>query len=143
MVSIFFDLQFPPLTPNIFFYFSNHQEALFFFFFFLLLSLPSPVLQWHHEGGNFFSELFYFILLVFLPYVVSIFFDLQLPPLVLNILFCFSNHQGAVFFFFQLTSLPSSTLQLHHEKGKFSLEYDQSNWHLYVGYHFEVSSSLP
>ena len=26
------------------------------FVFFLLLSLPSSVLQWHHEGDNFFSE---------------------------------------------------------------------------------------
>ena len=25
-------------------------------FFFLLLSVPSSVLQWHHEEGNFFSE---------------------------------------------------------------------------------------
>ena len=26
------------------------------FFFFLLLSFPLSVLQWHHDGGNFFSE---------------------------------------------------------------------------------------
>ena len=49
---------------------------------------------------------------VFLPYarlitVVSIYFDLQLRHLVPNIYFCFSNHQGAVFFL-QLLSLPSS-----------------------------------
>ena len=31
--------------------------------------------------------------------VVSIFFDLQLPPLAQNIFSCFSNHLGAVFFF--------------------------------------------
>ena len=49
----FFDLQLPPLAPNIF-CFLNHLGAVFFFF--LLLSLPSSALQWHHEGGNFFSE---------------------------------------------------------------------------------------
>ena len=48
-VSIFFDLQLPPLAPHIV-CFSNHQGAVFFF---LLLSLPSSVLQWHHEWGNF------------------------------------------------------------------------------------------
>ena len=26
------------------------------FFFFLLILFPSTVLQWHHEGGNFFSQ---------------------------------------------------------------------------------------
>jgi hypothetical protein len=35
-------------------FFSNHLGAVFFFF--LLLSLPLFVLQWHYEGGNFFSE---------------------------------------------------------------------------------------
>jgi len=49
-----FDLQLPPLAPNIFFFFSNHLEVVFFFF--LLLSFTSSVLQWHHEGGYFFSE---------------------------------------------------------------------------------------
>ena len=41
----------------------SSQYLLFFlkslgavFFFFLLLFLPSSVLQWHHEGGDFFSE---------------------------------------------------------------------------------------
>ena len=47
--------------------------------------------------------------------VVSIFFDLQLPPLAPNISSCFSNHLGAVFFFFLLLSLPSSVLQWHHQ----------------------------
>ena len=41
-----------------------------FFFFFLLLSLPSSVLQWHHEGGNFFSE--YDIQLAFLRRILFI-----------------------------------------------------------------------
>ena len=54
VVYIFFDLQLPPLAPKIFFSFSNHQGPVFFLF--LLLSLPSSVLQWHHEGGNFSSE---------------------------------------------------------------------------------------
>ena len=53
IVSIYFDFQLPPLAPSIFLYFSN-QGAVFFFF--LLLSLPSSVLQCHHEGSNFFSE---------------------------------------------------------------------------------------
>ena len=53
VVSILFNLQLPPLAPNIF-CFSNHQETLLFFF--LLLSLPPSILQWHHEGGIFFSE---------------------------------------------------------------------------------------
>jgi hypothetical protein len=52
----FFYLQIPPLAPNIFFFFSNHQGTVFFF---LLLSFLSSVLQWHHEGGNFFSEFDY------------------------------------------------------------------------------------
>ena len=43
-----------PLAPNIFFCFSNHQGPEFLFF--LLLSFQSSVLQWHHEGRNFFSE---------------------------------------------------------------------------------------
>ena len=51
-----FDLQLPPLASNIVFFFIIHQGAVFFIFFFLLFSLPSSVLQWHHEGGNFFSE---------------------------------------------------------------------------------------
>ena len=54
VVSIFFDLQLHLLAPNIFSCFSNHLGALFFFL--LFLWLPSSVLQWHHEGGNFFSE---------------------------------------------------------------------------------------
>ena len=54
VVSSFFDHQLPPLAPNIFSCFSNHQGAVFFFF--LLLSLLSSVLQWHHDGGNLFSE---------------------------------------------------------------------------------------
>jgi hypothetical protein len=51
VVSIVFDLQLPPLSPNIF-CFSNHKLAVFFFF--LLHSLLSPVLQQHHGGDNFF-----------------------------------------------------------------------------------------
>ena len=53
-VSIFCDLQLPPLTPDIFFCFSNHQVAMILFL--LLLSLPLSVLQWHHVDGNCFSE---------------------------------------------------------------------------------------
>ena len=45
-VTKFFDLQFTPLAPNIFFCVSNHQGDAFLFF--LLLSFPSFVLQWHH-----------------------------------------------------------------------------------------------
>ena len=74
--------------------------------------------------------------------VVSIFFDLQLPPLAPNIFSCLSNHLGAVFFFFLLLSLPSSVLQWHHEGGNFFSEYERSNWFFYVGYYLEVSSSL-
>jgi hypothetical protein len=54
--------------------------------------------------------------------------------------FCFSNHQGAVFFL--LLSLPSSVLQWHQEEGNFFSEHDQSNWLFYIGYNLEVSSSL-
>jgi hypothetical protein len=50
-----------------------------------------------------------------------------LPSLAPNIFFCFSNHQGTMFFFFQLLSLPSSVLQCNHEEGNFFSEYDRSN----------------
>ena len=60
--------------------------------------------------------------------VVSIFFDLQLLPLVPNIFFCFSNHQGAVFFFFLPLTLPPYILQWHHEGSNSFSEYDQSSW---------------
>ena len=53
---------------------------------------------------------------------LSKFFDLQLPPVALNIYFCFSNHQGTVSFFLTF-SLLSSFLQYHHEEGNFFLEY--------------------
>ena len=43
------------------------------------------------------------------------FFDFQLPPLVPNIFFRFSN-QEAMFFFFLLLSLSSYVLQWHHMK---------------------------
>jgi len=71
------------------------------------------------------------------PYVqfISIFFDLQLPPLAPNI-FCFSNNLGAVFFFFLLPSLPSSVLQWHHKGGKFFSEYYRFNCLFYGGYYF-------
>ena len=55
-------------------------------------------------------------------------FRYQIPTLAHNIFFCFSNHQGAVFFFFLLLSIASSILQWHHEVGNFFSEYDQSNW---------------
>ena len=71
-----------------------------------------------------------------------LFLDLEFPPLGPNIFFWFSNHQGAVFFFFLLLSLPSSVLQWHHEGGNIFSEYDQSNCLFYVGYYLEVSSSL-
>ena len=66
-----------------------------------------------------------------------IFFDLQLPPLVPNILSCFSNHLGALFFVL-LLSLPSSVLQWHHDGANFFLEYDRYNWLSYVGYYLCV-----
>ena len=83
----------------------------------------------------------------FLPQVRLIncrfhFFDLQLPPFALNIFSCFTNHQGAVFFFSLLLSLPSFLIQCHHEGGIFLSEYDQPNWLFYVGYYLEVSSWL-
>ena len=54
--------------------------------------------------------------------VVSIFFDLQLPPLAPNIVSCFSKHLEAVFFFFQLHSLTSSVLQWHSWRRQFILK---------------------
>ena len=53
-----------------------------------------------------------------------------------------ASHQGAVFFFFLFLSLPSSTIQWHHEGGNFFSEYDRSNWLFYVGYYLAMSSSL-
>ena len=52
--SSFSIFSFLHLAPNIFFSFSNHLGAVFFFF--LLLSLPSSILQWHHEEDNFFLK---------------------------------------------------------------------------------------
>ena len=49
----FFNLQLPHLSPSIFFCSANHQSAVFVFYSFSLLS---SVLQWHHQGVNFFSE---------------------------------------------------------------------------------------
>ena len=51
---LFCYLQLPSLACNIFLCFSNHLGAAFLFF--LLLSLPSSVLRWHQEEGNFFLE---------------------------------------------------------------------------------------
>ena len=51
----------------------------------------------------------------------------QLPPLAPNIFFCCSDHQGTVFFFFLLLSLPSSVLQWHHVEGNFFLGCGQAN----------------
>ena len=61
--------------------------------------------------------------------------DLQFPPLTSIIFFCFSNHQGSVFLFFLLFSLPSSVLQWHHEEGNLFLEYDKTNLLFYTGYY--------
>ena len=47
----------------------------------------------------------YFYLMLDSSTVMSIYFDLQLPPLAPNNFFCYSNHQGAVFFFFLILSL--------------------------------------
>jgi hypothetical protein len=57
----------PPLASNIFFCFSNHLGVVLFFF--LILTLPSSVLQWHHEEGNFFSEYDQFNWLFYVGYV--------------------------------------------------------------------------
>jgi hypothetical protein len=73
---------------------------------------------------------------------LHLFFYLQLPPLVPNIFFCFSNHLVAVFAFLLLLSLTSSDLQWHHEGGNFFSEYDRSNWLFYVGYYVKVYSLL-
>jgi hypothetical protein len=70
ITSICFYLQLPPLVPNILFCFSNHEGAMFFFF--LLLSLLSSVLQWHHEGGNFFSEYDQSNLLFYVGYYLEV-----------------------------------------------------------------------
>jgi hypothetical protein len=72
----------------------------------------------------------------------SIYFDLQLPLLVLNIFSCFSNHQGPMFIVFLLLSLPSSVLQWHHERCNFFSEYDRSNDLFYVGYYTYVQELL-
>ena len=57
--------------------------------------------------------------------------------LVLNVLFCCSNHQGDAFFFFLLLSLSSSVLQWHYEDGNFFLGYIQPNWIFYAWYCLE------
>ena len=67
--------------------------------------------------------------LVFLPYVRLIncrflLFRSSYSSFSSYIFFWFSN-QGAVLFFFLLLSLPSSTLQWHHEEDNFFSEYDQ------------------
>ena len=54
ILNVYFDRIITPVTPNIFSCFTIHQGALFFFS--LLLSLPSSVLEWHHEEGNVSSE---------------------------------------------------------------------------------------
>ena len=73
---------------------------------------------------------------------VSIYFNLQLPPLATSIFFCFSNDQGAVFlfffFFFLFLSVPSSVYQCHHEGGDFFGKYGQSNWRWCLGYYLCV-----
>ena len=66
-----------------------------------------------------------------------ILFDLKLPPLAVSIIFCFSNQQGAMFFFFKLFSFPSFILQWYLEEGTLFLEYVQSNHLLYIGRCFE------
>jgi hypothetical protein len=42
------------------------------FLFFLLLSLPLSVLQWHHEGGNIFSEYDQFNWLFYVGYYLEL-----------------------------------------------------------------------
>jgi len=74
--------------------------------------------------------------------VSSVFFDIHLPLLGQNIFFCFSGHQGSIFFFFLLLSLTLTVLQWHHEESNFFSEYGRSIWLFYVWYYFEVSSSL-
>ena len=56
---------------------------------------------------------------------ISIF---SLHPLSPNIFFCFSNHQGAVFFFFLLLSISSFVFQWYREGTNFFLEYGQFHW---------------
>ena len=60
---------------------------------------------------------------------------LSFPYILILIFFCFSNHQGAVFFRFLLLSLLSSVLQWYHGGCNFFSEYDQSNMLFYVGYY--------
>jgi hypothetical protein len=86
------DPQLPPLAPNILFSFSNHQGALLFF----LLSLLSYVFQWHHEGGNFFSEYDQFNWLFYALYFFIVLFSLNVRYKVSqpysttsNIYYCF------------------------------------------------------
>ena len=50
------------------------------------------------------GDILYFNLKFDWKTVVSTFFDLQLPPLTLNIFFCFSDHQTTVLFFFLVLS---------------------------------------
>ena len=67
-------------------------------------------------------------------------------------LFCFSNHQGVVFFLFfffffffflfLFSSIQPSVLQLYLKEGNLYLEYVQSNWSSYAGYCLEASSCL-
>ena len=87
MFSIFFDLQLPPLAPNIFSRFSNHQGALFFFFF-LLLSLPSAVLQWHHVRGNFYQSNWVLYVGCYLEVINIKFLPVSLEAKVFNLVSC-------------------------------------------------------
>ena len=68
-------------------------------------------------------------------------FDLRLPSLAANTFFCFSNHQGAGFFFFLLLSFQSSFLW-HHEEGNLFSEYNQSKWLFYIGYYLKEFTYL-
>ena len=77
-----------------------------------------------------------------IPTILNVYFDRIITPVTPNIFSCFTIHQGAVFFFSLLLSLPSSVLEWHHEEGNVSSEYVQSKWLFYVGYYLEVSSSL-
>ena len=89
---------------NFLFFNKNNNVCTTYFLIILLLLLLSMLLISR-------SKSLWKILMFNWLTVVSILFDLQLPPLDPNIFSCFSSHLRAVFFFFLLLSLPSTVLQ--------------------------------
>ena len=114
-----FDLQLPPLAPNIFSCFSNHLGAMFFFF--LLLSLTSSVLQQHHERGNFFSEydqsIWLFNIGYYLEVSSSLLYSQELVHQLISLTILSSQFSSSIIFpSSPITSAPNFLVSLSHIK---------------------------